>query len=158
MIDLVLARQHLKIDEDDTTEDALVTQYIKSAVSACEAYCNRKFYATQGELDADYIVAKAKLDEVLAARDAELEGVTDCEKRSIIIDYYNSRRAACLRRIHGIVVDDTILAAILMMLGHFYRNRQEVVVAQYSGATQLPAGAKRILEPYVWIGDLGGDA
>jgi hypothetical protein len=97
------------------------------------------------------------LDNARTARDTALEGVTDCGTRSIITDRYNSQRAACLRRIHGIVVDGTIRAAILMVLGHFYRNRQEVVVAQYSGATQIPAGAKRILEPYLWIGDLGGD-
>ena len=158
MIDLALARQHLKIDEGDTTEDTLVTQYINSATSACEGYCNRKFYATQDALDIDYAAARTALDDARTARDTALEGVTDCDTRSIITDRYNSQRAACLRRIHGIVVDDTIRAAILMMLGHFYRNRQEVVVAQYSGATQLPAGAKRILEPYLWVGDLGGDA
>ena len=59
-------------------------------------------------------------------------------------------------RINGVVIDGTITAAILMMLGHFYRNRQEVVVGQYSGATQLPAGARRILEPYLWVGNLAG--
>jgi hypothetical protein len=149
MIDLVLARKHLKIDEGDTTEDALVTQYIKSATSACEGYCNRKFYASFTEWRDDYTAAMTALDDARTARDTALEGVTDCGTRSIITDRYNSQRAACLRRIHGIVVDDTIRAAILMMLGHFYRN---------SGATQLPAGAKRILEPYLWIGDLGGDA
>jgi hypothetical protein len=158
MIDLALARQHLKIDEGDTTEDALVTQYIDSATSACEGYCNRKFYASVTEWRDDYTAAMTALDNARTARDTALEGVTDCGTRSIITDRYNSQRAACLRRIHGIVVDGTIRAAILMVLGHFYRNRQEVVVAQYSGATQIPAGAKRILEPYLWIGDLGGDA
>lgn len=158
MIGIILAKQHLKIDECDDSENYLIGEYLASAVSACENYCNRKFYATQAALDADYAAAKTALDDARTARDAALEGVTDCDTRSIIIDRYNSQRADCLRRIHGVVVDGTIRAAILMMLGHFYRNRQEVVVSQYSGATQLPAGAKRILEPYLWIGDLGGDA
>ena len=55
MIDLTLARQHLKIDVGDTTEDALVTQYTNSATSACEGYCNRKFYATQITLVFEYM-------------------------------------------------------------------------------------------------------
>src|SRR5690606_35950213 len=62
MIDLALARQHLKIDEGDTTEDTLVTQYTNSATSACEGYCNRKFYVDQDALDADYVVARTALE------------------------------------------------------------------------------------------------
>lgn len=157
MIDLALARQHLKIDEGDDTEDDLVEQYLASAVSACEGYCNRKFYLNAVARETDYELAMIDLAEARLVRDEALGEADDCDK-PIITDRYNSQRAACLRRIHGVVVDDTIRAAILMMLGHFYRNRQEVVVAQYSGATQLPAGAKRILEPYLWIGNLGGDA
>jgi len=154
MIDLALAIQHLKADPG--AEDDLIAQYLASAVSACENYCNRKFYLDDATWYADYVLALNDLVTAQEERDAAFEATTSCSLRSITEDRYNSKRAKILQRCHGLVVDDTIRAAILMMLGHFYRNRQEVVVGQSSGATQLPAGARRILEPYLWIGDLGG--
>jgi len=155
MIDLTLARQHLKAD-NETVEDDLIEQYIASATSACEGYCNRKFYQTLQQKTEDYQVALADLEVARDARDAALAAATNDEVKWIVINDYIAKRGAVLARCNGVVIDDTITAAILMMLGHFYRNRQEVVVSQYSGATQLPAGAKRILEPYLWVGDLGG--
>lgn len=155
MIDLILARQHLKAD-NEAVEDDLIEQYIASATSACEGYCNRKFYETLQQKTDDYPVALADLQNAIDARDTAIEAATNDEVKSVITNDYIAKRGAVLARCNGVVIDDTITAAILMMLGHFYCNRQEVVVSQYSGATQLPAGAKRILEPYLWVGDLGG--
>lgn len=157
MIDLTLARQHLKAD-NEAVEDDLIEQYIASATSACEGYCNRKFYETLQQKTEDYPVALADLQNAIDVRDTAIEAATNDEVKSVIANDYIAKRGAVLARCNGVVIDDTITAAILMMLGHFYCNRQEVVVSQYSGATQLPAGAKRILEPYLWIGDLGGMA
>lgn len=155
MIDLTLARAHLKADEEDV-EDVLIQQYIDSAVSACEGYCNRKFYADAGEQYDDFDLAIAELSEAKSQYDADVETTEDYELLSIYKDRLVRARADVLRRVNGVVIDSTIVAAILMLLGNFYRNRQEVVVGQYSGATQLPVGARRILEPYLWIGDIGG--
>ena len=155
-IDLDLARQHLKADPEDI-EDDLIEQYIASAISACEGFCNRKFYQDAATKDSDYAAAMEVMQEAIDTRDAALADATNVEIRSIINNNFAVKRGSVLARCNGIVVDDTVTAAILLMLGHFYKNRQEVVVSQAS-ATQLPAGAKRILEPYLWIGDLGGVA
>ena len=155
MIDLNLARAHLKADDEDV-EDALIEQYIASAVSACEGYCNRKFYENATEQTTDFDAALGELASANEQYNTDIATTEDCELLSIYHDRLIRARGDVLRRINGIVIDGTITAAILMMLGHFYRNRQEVVVAQYSGATQLPAGARRILEPYLWIGNLAG--
>lgn len=155
MIDLTLARQHLKAD-NETVEDDLIGQYIASATSACEGYCNRKFYQTLQEKTEDYDAALADLQDAIDTRDTAIKAAANDEVKSLITNDYIAKRGTVLARCNGVVVDDAITAAILMMLGHFYCNRQEVVVSQYSGATQLPAGAKRILEPYLWVGDLGG--
>ena len=156
MIDLDLAREHLKADNEDV-EDDLIQQYIASAQSACEGYCNRKFYVDETARAADYIVALAELEAAKEARDTALEDTEDCDVQGVINNKWLQARGNCLARCNGVVIDSTITAAMLLMLGHFYRNRQEVVAGQYSGATQIPAGAKRILEPYLWIGDLGGE-
>lgn len=155
MIDLNLARAHLKADDEDV-EDTLIQQYIDSAVSACEGYCNRKFYVSPTEQFLDFDLAITELTEAREQYEADVATTEDCELLAIYHDRLIRARGNILHRVNGVVIDGTITAAILMMLGHFYRNRQEVVVAQYSGATQLPAGARRILEPYLWIGNLAG--
>jgi hypothetical protein len=153
MLDLALVRVHLKADEEDI-EDALLEQYLASAITICEGYCNRRFYEDAAQASADYTQAKADYTAMVAARTAELEGVTDCDLRNMIVDNYIQKFGAIKGRMNGIVVNETIRAAILFMVGHLYVNREEVVVGQYAGATQIPAGARRILEPYLWIGDL----
>ena len=155
--DLEIALQHLKADPG--CEDELIARYFGQAVSVCEDYCNRVFYKNAAEQIADYSAAMAELMAARTVRDTGLElAGDDAEIRGIVTNIYIVTRAKLLRRLYGVVVNDTIMAAVYMMLGHFYKNRQEVVVSQYSGATQLPAGAKRILEPWLWIGDLGGAA
>lgn len=152
MIDLPLVRVHLKADPEDI-EDALITQYIESAVSICEGYCNRKFYA-------DSTAQSAGMDEALVElADLRLwwEGVVAEEhtpfERHMLDDQRISRYAAIRRKAQGIVIDGTIKAAILLTVGHLYANRQDVVVGT-GPVNQLPVGAKRMLEPYLWIGDL----
>lgn len=152
MIDLPLVRVHLKADPEDI-EDDLITQYIESAVSICEGYCNRKFYA-------DSATQRAGMDEALVElADLHLwwEGVMVEEhtplERHMLDDQRISRYAAIRRKAQGIIIDGTIKAAILLTVGHLYANRQDVVVGT-GPVNQLPVGAKRMLEPYLWIGDL----
>lgn len=154
MIELALAREHLKADAEDI-EDALIQQYIDSAVSICEGYCNRKFYEDAAEqvIDFDAAVAELKL-----AKDDYDADVATTEDPDVIVMYANRltrARGDCLRRTNGIVIDNTITAAILMTVGHLYRNRQDVVAGQAAAAVQMPVGAQRVLQPYLWIGELG---
>lgn len=46
------------------------------------------------------------------------------------------------------VVNDAIRAAILLLTGHFYRNREDVVGGRGAAAVQLPMGAVHLLWPY----------
>ena len=78
-----------------------------------------------------------------------------CSRREA--DRYIEQRGAALKMVNGSVADGAIKAAILLTFGHLYRNRQDNVVGQLS-AVQLPVGAQRILQPYLWIGDLAGDS
>lgn len=45
-----------------------------------------------------------------------------------------------------ILVDDAIKAAILLTLGHLYRNREDVVAGPSAGALALPLGARALLQ------------
>lgn len=153
MIDIEIARQHLKADGDD---DGLIAQYLLSATSICESYCNRKFYETIGAKDADATAAMAELEAAITARNLALDATDDGEVANIIVNKWIATRGGCLHRLNGVVIDATIDAAILAVLGRLYRVRQDVAAGQGAAAAQVPEGARRILEPYLWIGDLGG--
>lgn len=154
MIDMPLALQHLKAD-GETVEADLIEQYILSAKVICEGYCNRKFYADQAARDADSLLALDELKVVIAEYVAARADATDCELLSVVTDQYIQKRGAIKARLNGLPVDDAVIAAMLFTLGHLYRNRQEVVAGhQGAAAVQVPAAARRILEPYLWLGDL----
>ena len=153
MIDLALAREHLKADDEDV-EDTLIEQYIASAKTICEGYCNRKFYV-------DEAARKEAFDQALEDQvtidddyDAAIRAATNDSVRGLLANDHASRIGELRQSANGVVVDDTIIAAMLMTLGHLYKNRQEVIAGQQSSATWVPAGARRMLEPYLWIGDL----
>lgn len=46
----------------------------------------------------------------------------------------------------GIVINSAIQAALLLIVGHLFANREDVVVGV--SATQLPNGAQYLLQPY----------
>ncbi len=46
------------------------------------------------------------------------------------------------------VVNDAIKAAILLTLGHLWRNREDVVAGATAAAVQLPLGARTLLFPH----------
>ena len=147
--------QHLRRD-GETVDDELVEEYFRNAVSVCEAYCNRKFYQDEAEQRADF--DQALLDYGFAHEeytDAK-DSTTDCDIIGIYNDRLVSARADMRHRCNGKVVDGVMRAAILLTVGHFYENRADNETGQGATAIQLPTGARRILEPYVWIGDIGG--
>lgn len=46
------------------------------------------------------------------------------------------------------VVTPVVKAAVLLILGHLYRNREEVVTGDSAAAVQLPVGATTLLWPH----------
>jgi predicted HD phosphohydrolase len=46
------------------------------------------------------------------------------------------------------VVNDLIKAAVLLIAGHLYRNREDVISGQTAAAVQLPLGSRALLQPY----------
>ena len=154
IIEMPVALAHVKADDEDV-EDPLFAFYLDSAQSICEGYCNRNFYEDDIARFAAFDDGLVALTAATTERDAALDIHESCELRNAIADRYIERRGAALRAVNGCVADGTIKAAILMTFGHLYRNRQDNIVGQLS-AVQLPVGAQRILQPYLWIGDLAG--
>lgn len=149
-IDINIALQYLKADGDDSD---LITMQIASATTICEDYCNRKFYVTQAAMDTDFTQALADRVTALAAQTSALVGLTDVDTVRMINDKFGTQFALIKGRINGIVLDDAINAAILITLGHIYRNREDNL-ATGNNVVQVPVGAQRILQAKLWIGDL----
>jgi hypothetical protein len=144
-ISLDLLRASLKADLEDA-EVALVQQHLRSATSACESFCNRKFYDTEKERQDDFPVAMTDKITLTTNRDTLLATLTECSDIELVWDRYRHDMDGIKRRCNGIVIDDTIIAAILWMAGCLYTNR--------SAPDELPMSVKNILQPYQWIGDL----
>ena len=145
-IDIDTARAAVKADGDD---DELVMRYLNGARGICQGYCNRNFYDTQEEADADFMAALTELQDAENARYALLESVTTVTQKHAVRSRYAEIIGRIKQRINGIVVDDLIEAAILMTLANLYFNRED--------STQVPQRAARVLQPYLWIGDLADD-
>lgn len=157
--DLITARAYLKADGND---DTTITMLMAGARSICEGYCNRVFFDDQAAADADFIEALTDRADVLAAKSTQLATVTgttadDMATRGIITDHFANMLARIQGRVNGVVIDGSIEAAMFLTLGHLYINREDNVVSG-ANAVQLPVGAQRILQPYLWIGDLAGPA
>ena len=143
-IALDLVRAHLKADFVDVETD-LVKQYMASATRLCESFCSRRFYETDDDRRDDFPLALADKVTLATARDTLLGVTVDAGDVAMIWDRYLHDIDSVRQRINGIVQDDAIVAAILLTVGFLYTNR---------AAQELPEAAKRILQPYQWIGDL----
>ena len=146
MIESNILQQHLKADPHELE---LAHTYLNQAIAMCEGYCNRRFYATQPEADADLLTALVDARNLRAWRDAQTdiaaEFDADCQ---MIRDSYIVRIGAIKARIVGMPINRAIEGAILKQTGYLFTRRQE--------GAELPVEVKRILDPYVWPGDLAG--
>lgn len=154
IIERDIAIQHIKSD-GEPEEDDLIDLYLESALSICEGYCNRHFYEDDTARFLAFDEGLVALSAAGTWRDDALALHTALDMRAAIADSYMERRGAALRKVNGCVADGAVRAAILLTFGHLYRNRQDNIVGNVN-AVQLPVNAQRILEPYLWIGDLAG--
>lgn len=144
--DLDIALQHTKADPG--YEDELLARYFSAAVATAEGYCNRSFYADIGECSADFIAACGEFRTLAQQYDEWLEDADgNPELHNLAVNRYIIQRSQLFKRMYGTVADASVMGAIYMLLGHYYRNREVV---------DTPDGVRRILEPYLWIGDLAG--
>lgn len=145
---LPIAQEHIKSD----TEDSTLIQYLKAALVIAEGFCRRRLYFTQATKDSDVSgVAETIAAAKAAWTSAQVTYEDDCEMLLLNQRAYFTARAAASRIFDGIIIDDAIIAAILLLTGHLDKNKQEVVAGQYGQAIQIPMGAQRILEPYMAV-------
>ena len=150
--------EYCRADGDD---NAVLQRCLDSAVAIASKYCNRTFYETQAEADA----AQATSAQLMMDAITEYNALVDAAKESEDIDsdmfaqllqFYQARRDRALdaayRAENATAIDDAVAAAILLITGHLYENRTDVIVGQGAAAVRIPGTSAEILDRYVYLG------
>lgn len=150
LIDLPTAKAHIR---DDAAPDDQVQLYLRAAEQSAAQFLNRRIYANEPELaealatvPAGFLAAVTAWDVDIGAADA-LGDHRLIEEGRESADQKYFRAAAAVREIRdGIVINDAIKAAILLIFGSLYSNREDVVVGV--SVADLPQGSRHLLQPY----------
>jgi len=151
-VSLAEAKIHLRAT-DGTDEDALIGIYINAAELAAVKAMDRGVYADDTALTAAMAAAPAALTAATAAytaavtaADAMTDATEQCAALQVAETAYMRAQVAYRQVFDGIVVNDTIKAAVLLGVGHLYANREDVVVG--ASVAALPHGADCLLQPF----------
>lgn len=151
LVTLDQARAHVREGAD--FPEAQLQPALKGAEDAAQAYLNRRVYESQEALDtargtyaADVAAANAEYDAAVAAADALTDEAEQVAALELATVQFGEAKAEAAKALHGMVVNDSIVSAILLTFGHLFANREDVVV----GATvaDIPLGARTLLRPY----------
>jgi len=151
IITLDAARQHLRLEDDYPPEQLQV--YVAAAWRSAERFLNRRIYATPEDHTAAILKVPAALAAAIGARDAALRAAdleVDAESQRDAREYaeqvLKEARSAAAEIRRGIVADYDVVAAILLILGHLFANREENVTG--TTVDELKMGARSLLAPY----------
>lgn len=150
-VQLAEAKIHLRVDGND--EDALIGLYINAAEQAAIKALDRGVYADNTALQAAMTAAPAALTAATAAKEAAVtaaQAMTDANEQAAALQAAETaymRALVAYRQVFdGIVVNDQIMAAVLLTVGHLYAQREDVVVG--ASVAALPNGADYLLQPF----------
>jgi hypothetical protein len=157
LITIEQARGQVNADDpgsDDPVDDEMLTIYAGAAEEAAMQFLNRRIFADTTARTA----AIAELPAMLAAADAaytaameeaaDLEGSAREALEQAACDARGDARTLARETYRSRMINDAILAGMLLILGHLYRNRESVVTGQGAAAVELPMGAIAFLFPY----------
>jgi len=145
------AKLHLRVDGTD--EDALIGVYIAAAEKSAIALLDRGVYADGTALGVAKAAAPVELDSAIAAYEAAMtaaEAMTDANAIAAAVQAAGNdllrAQVAHRQAMDGMVVNEAIKAAVLLIVGSLYAQREDVVVGV--SVAQLPNGAEWLLAPY----------
>ena len=145
------AKLHLRVDGPD--EDALIGVYITAAEQMAIALLDRGVYdddtalgvakaAAPGELTA----ATTTYTSAIAAAQSMADATEQAAATQAAEYAYLRAKVAHRHAMDGMVVNEAIKAAVLLIVGSLYAQREDVVVGV--SVAKLPNGAEWLLAPY----------
>ena len=151
LVTLESAKLHLRVDSSD--EDALIAVYITAAEQSAVSLLDRGVYVDGTALTAAKAAAPGALDTACAAYEAAIEAAQamtdDALQAAATQTAENEWLKACVthrQTMDGMVANEAIRAAVLLIVGHLFANREDVVAGV--SVAQLPNGAEWLLQPY----------
>ena len=145
------AKLHLRVDSAD--EDALIGVYITAAEQMAIALLDRGVYADDTALGVAKAAAPGELDTAIAAYESAIAAAEALADETAIAAAIQTAGNGLLRAkvahrqaMDGMVVNEAIKAAVLLIGGSLYAQREDVVVGV--SVAQLPNGAEWLLAPY----------
>lgn len=158
LITLDQARDHCKADGDD---DGLIAVYADAAESACARIANRNLYADATGLAAAIAAVPTAMATAYTDYDAAVAAANSADDDRIRTMMLANAQIALDRAtveaenvLHGITAEEypDIISAVLMTVGHFYRNRENVVGGQGASAIEVPMSARNVMTELRWPG------
>jgi len=166
------AKLHLKIETTDTTEDALLAILIKAAREICEEYTRRTLISQTWELqfdsfsESEYMLEKTPVSSITSVKYYDQSGMEQTvantvyelnqatEPNKLILksgQIWPSVRGHTndckIRFVAGYTaVPGALKAAMLLIIGHLYENREDVIVGRISN--DMPKGSEYLMNPY----------
>ncbi|MBF8728856.1 hypothetical protein IRZ59_00195 [Pseudomonas guariconensis] len=171
-VSVEVAKKHLRIAPGDTGQDDEVARIVRAATARAEKITQRALVTQRWRLYLDAFPRGAipiprpplKSVEVISYTDT-LGTDRDLDEASYLVNPFEMLGQvtpaqgycwpATAKQAMAVRVDFTagydavpedIVAAILLLIGHFDQNREEVVTGTI--ATRLPAGVEALLSPY----------
>lgn len=151
LVTLESAKLHLRVDSAD--EDALIGVYITAAEQMAMALLDRGVYADGTALGVAKAAAPGELDTAIAAYESAIAAAGALADETAIAAAIQTAGNGLLRAkvayrqaMDGMVVNEAIKAAVLLIVGHLFANREDVVAGV--SVSQLPNGAEWLLQPY----------
>lgn len=151
LVTLDEARTHCRADAAD---DAYLTEIVEAASLHAEAFLNRRVFVDSAALQAAVGAVPAELEAAAVAYEAAVVAAEamESESRDAHLAYAESALLEARERARatyaGVVVNQAIRAAVLLIVGHLYRNREDVVTGSGAAAAKLPMGAEALLWPW----------
>lgn len=169
-VTLTEAKLHLKVD--DTADDNLITMLITAARQSCENYTWAKFFTGTYELTLDEfpdiieipLAPVASITSITYYNTANVSTVLSASSYLTALngsparvspvtewpEIYDRPGCVVVRFQAGYsstaAIPAAIKQAILLLIGHYYENREGVVIGKT--ATEIPMTIKWLLDPY----------
>ncbi|WP_295379564.1 head-tail connector protein [uncultured Pseudacidovorax sp.] len=150
IITLAVARRHLRVEDDYPAEQ--IQGKLDAAEDHAAQYLNRRLFASAGDLQAAVDAVPADLAAARTAYDAATTAAANIEDPELQalargraeIAYVRAKTLA-QETFDGIVLTPSIEAAVLLILGLLFQNRED---GQAGTMTSLPLGSRQLLTPY----------
>lgn len=148
LVDLATAKRELRVTHD--AEDADITRKLAAAEEQAVSFLGRNVYADQAALDAARTAAPPVLSTASTTYDAALAAayaLTNADESDAAVRYakdtYNAAFVEWDRTMRGMVVNDSIRTAILLITASLWEHRgdEDAVVG-------IPQAARTFLWPF----------